>query len=117
MLCVPSSCPQWPKSQMTSAAVLNTVAEQHLPSQDASICNIIDIDCFNDYSRLLATSVYVYRFCYCKGITGPQLRQKSKLSNTLGLNQSNSAAILRSYHLYRLTMHVIKPVFHLLLVS
>ena len=26
---------------------------------------------FNDYSKLLETSVYVYRFCYRTGITGP----------------------------------------------
>ena len=63
---------------MTSAAVLNTIAEQHLPSQDASICNIIDIDCFNDYSRLLATSVYVYRFYYCTGIAGPPTTSEIK---------------------------------------
>ena len=36
-----------------------------------SICHVIDVNHFNSYSRLLAVSVYVYRFCYRTGITGP----------------------------------------------
>ena len=70
-LCDKAPWPQWPKSQRTSAAVLNAVAGQDLPTNETSICNIIDINRFNDYSKLLATFVYVYRFCYRTGITGP----------------------------------------------
>ena len=70
-LCNKSFWPQWPKTQVTSATVLTAVTEQQLPAPDTSICNIIDIDNFNKYSRLLATSVYVYRFCYRTGIKGP----------------------------------------------
>ena len=69
-VCHKSSWPQWPKSAVTSATVMTTVTEQQLPTQDATICNVIDIGKFNYYSRLLNTSVYVNRFCYSTGVKG-----------------------------------------------
>ena len=69
-LCSPSSWPQWPKSHISSTAALSTATDQVLSTSDSSICNVIDINRFNSYSRLLAVSVYVYRFCYRTGITG-----------------------------------------------
>ena len=69
-VCHKSSWPQWPKSAVTSATVMTAVTEQQLPTQDATICNVIDIGKFNYYSRLLNTSVYVNRFCYSTGVKG-----------------------------------------------
>ena len=74
-ICNKSSWPQWPKSPASSTAVLSTVAEQLLPTPGSSICCLIDLNRFNSYSRLLAVSVYVYRFCYRTGVTRPPLRQ------------------------------------------
>ena len=69
-ICHKSLWPQWPKSAVTSATIMTVVTEQQLPTQDVSICNIIDIRKFNYYSRLLNTSVYVLRFCYRTGVKG-----------------------------------------------
>ena len=70
-LCSQSSWPQWPKPQSSSTVALSAVTEQFLPPPNHGICDIIDVTRFKSYSRLLAVSVYVYRFCYRTGLTGP----------------------------------------------
>ena len=70
-LCYQSSWPQWPKSHISSTAAISTATEQLLPTTENSISHVIDVNRFNSYSCLLAVSVYVYRFCYRTGITGP----------------------------------------------
>eukprot|EP00794_Sanderia_malayensis_P016444 gene16444-biopygen12120 len=70
-LCDPPSWPPWPKPSTSSAVVLGAVTDQHVHTQEFSIGNVIDVNRFNSYSRLLATSVYVYRFCHRTGTTGP----------------------------------------------
>eukprot|EP00794_Sanderia_malayensis_P011549 gene11549-biopygen9219 len=70
-LCDPPSWPLWPKPSTSSTVVLSAVIDQHVHTQEFSIGNVIDVNRFNSYSRLLATSVYVYRFCHRTGTTGP----------------------------------------------
>eukprot|EP00794_Sanderia_malayensis_P001767 gene1767-biopygen1613 len=70
-LCDPPSWPPWPKPSTSSTVVLSAVTDQHVYTQEFSIGNVIDVNRFNSYSRLLATSVYVYRFCHRTGTTGP----------------------------------------------
>ena len=70
-LCYQTSWPKWPKSHIFSTAAISTATEQLLPTPENSICHVIDVNRFNSYSRLLAVSVYVYRFSYRTGITGP----------------------------------------------
>ena len=36
----------------------------------SSICNIINLSRFSSYLHLLASSVYVYGFCFCSGVKG-----------------------------------------------
>ncbi|MCP4480546.1 MAG: hypothetical protein GY818_20870, partial [Planctomycetaceae bacterium] len=67
-----STWPQWPKPQPSSTTVLAAAAEQQVNLESrGDISKIIDLDRFNQYSRLLATSVYVHRFCYRTGTQGP----------------------------------------------
>ena len=66
-----TSWPKWPKPQTTSSVVAASVAEQHIALTPSGICNILDLSPFNSYSHLLASSVYVYRFCFRSGEKGP----------------------------------------------
>eukprot|EP00794_Sanderia_malayensis_P016463 gene16463-biopygen12133 len=70
-LCDPPSWPPWPKPSTSSTVVLSAVTDQHVYAQEFSIGHFIDVNRFNSYSRLLATSVYVYSFCHRTGTTGP----------------------------------------------
>ena len=74
--------PQWPKSQPTQSTILTAVvAEQVLPVP-SHISKVIDLSHFNHYSRLLATSVYIHRFCYCTGNQGPPSTAELELIET-----------------------------------
>ena len=116
-LCSQSSWPQWPKSHFSSTAALSTASEQLLPTPDASICNVIDVNRFNSYSRLLAVSVYVYRFCYRTGIKGPQRHLKSRLSNARGLNLNSCSATQTLYRILPITLHLTSLTSHRLFVN
>ena len=59
----------------------------------SSICRLIDLNRFNSYSRLLAVSVYVYRFCYRTGVTGPPSTSELDLVERTWLQSDQ----LRSY--------------------
>ena len=59
---------QWPKSQHLSSTVATAITEQQITPLPPGISTIIDITRFPSNSRLLATSVYVYRFCFRTGI-------------------------------------------------
>jgi len=73
---------QWPKSEPRQATILTAViAEQVLP-MSSLISKVIDLNCFNHYSRLLATSVYVHRFCYRTGNQGPPSTAELELIET-----------------------------------
>ena len=65
-----ASWPQWPKPSPPSSTVAASVTEQQLTLPPQGISSIIDISRFNTYSRLLAASVYVHRFCFRTGIKG-----------------------------------------------
>eukprot|EP00795_Rhopilema_esculentum_P000542 gene542-biopygen7104 len=57
--------PKWPKAQPPTITTLIAVAEQQLSETliRPSVCNVIELERFNHYSRLLASTVYVRRFC------------------------------------------------------
>ena len=120
-LCDRPSWPRWPKSPGTSTAVLSIVAEQLLPTPGNSICRIIDLNRFNSFSRLLAVSVYVHRFCYRTGITGPPTTSEieaverawikseqllrypdiiSHFTTTVARNKSNVPPLVRQLNLF-----------------
>ena len=77
-----TSWPQWPKSPPLSVTVAASVADQQIMPSPPNICTIVDISRFNHYSRLLATSVYVHRFCFRTGIKGPPTTSEINFAET-----------------------------------
>ena len=56
---------------LCSLQILIAVVAEQVSLTPSRISNIVDLGCFNHYSRLLATSVYVHRLCYHTGNRGP----------------------------------------------
>ena len=74
--------PQWPKSQSTQSTILAAVVAEQVSVMPSRISKVIDLGCFNHYSHLLATSIYVHRFCYRKGNQGPPSTAELELIET-----------------------------------
>ena len=77
-----TSWPQWPKSPSLSATVAASVTDQQIMPSPPNVCTIMDLSRFNHYSRLLATSVYVHRFCFRTGIKGPPTTSEINFAET-----------------------------------
>ena len=77
-----ASWPQWPKSSPPSATVAPSIAEQQITLPHTGFSSIIDITRFNQYSRLLAASGFVHRFCFRTGIKGTPTASEIKFIET-----------------------------------
>ena len=74
--------PQWPKSQPMQSTILTAVVAETVLPMPSRISKVIDLSRFNHYSCLLATSVYVHRFCYRTGNKGPPSTTELELIET-----------------------------------
>ena len=74
--------PQWPKSQPMQSTILTAVVAEKVLPMPSRISKVIDLSRFNHYSCLLATSVYVHRFCYRTGNKGPPSTAELELIET-----------------------------------